>query len=89
MSIVFFINIISSILQIIKVLIIIRVILSWININSYNQYIRIVVIITEPILVPFRNIISSFNIGFDISPLIAIIALDFIRNFLISIIIHV
>ena len=84
----FLINLISSIFQIINILIIIRVLLSWFNVSSYNQYIRLLYTITEPILAPFRNLLSSFNMGIDISPMIAIIALSFVRNFLIRLLIQ-
>ena len=84
----FLINLVSSVFQIINILIIIRVLLSWFNVNSYNQYIRLLYTITEPILAPFKNLLSSFNMGIDISPMIAIIALSFIRNFLIRLLIQ-
>jgi len=85
----FFVNLINNIFQIINILIIIRVLLSWFNINYYNQYIRLLYTITEPILSPFRNLLASFNMGIDFSPMVAIIVLSFIRNFLISILIHI
>ena len=71
----------KHVFQIINILIIIRVALSWFNYNAHNQYVRLLYKITEPILAPIRNVISSFNMGIDISPLIAIFALSFIRNF--------
>ena len=84
----FLISLISNVFQIINMLIIIRVLLSWFNVSSYNQYIRLLYTITEPILAPFRNLLSSFNMGFDISPMIAIIVLNFVRNFLIRLLIQ-
>ena len=63
----FLISLISNVFQIINMLIIIRVLLSWFNVSSYNQYIRFLYTITEPILAPFRNLLSSFNMGIDIS----------------------
>ena len=73
----FLISFISNVFQIINILIIIRVLLSWFNYNAQNQYIRLLYKITEPILAPIRNLLSSFNMGIDISPLIAIFALSF------------
>jgi len=84
----FLINLISYVFQIINILIIIRILLSWFNVSSYNQYIRLLYTITEPILAPIRNLLSSFNMGIDISPLIAIFALSIIRNFLIRLLIQ-
>ena len=85
----FLISLISNVFQIINILIIIRVLLSWFNYNANNQYIRLLYKITEPILSPIRNLLSSFNMGIDISPLIAIFALSFIRNLLIRLLVQI
>ena len=83
------ISFISNVFQIINILIIIRVALSWFNYNAHNQYVRLLYKITEPILAPIRNLLSSFNMGIDISPLIAIFALSFIRNLLIRLLVQI
>jgi YggT family protein len=85
----FLISLISNAFQIMNILIIIRVLLSWFNYNAQNQYIRLLYKITEPILAPIRNLLSSFNMGIDISPLIAIFALSFIRNLLIRLLVQI
>ena len=85
----FLISFISNVFQIINILIIIRVLLSWFNYNAQNQYIRLLYKITEPILAPIRNLLSSFNMGIVISPLIAIFALSFIRNLLIRLLVQI
>ena len=84
----FLINLISNIFQVINILIIIRVLLSWFNVSPYNQFIQLLYTITEPILAPFRNLLSTFNMGIDISPMVAIIVLSFIRNFVIRLLIQ-
>lgn len=45
------------------------------NINPNNPFIRGVYRITEPMLAPFRNILPSNNIGIDLSPIFAFLAL--------------
>lgn len=68
-------------------LIIIRVILSWVGSNSYDptwrKILKFIYETTEPILGPIRRLIPTTSIGFDFSPLIAIIVLNILRNFLI------
>ena len=59
----------------IKWIIIIRVILSWVNADPYNFLVQIINRVTEPLLAPFRNLIPSYRIGLDFSPLLAILAL--------------
>ena len=72
-----------------NILIIIRVLLSWFNYNANNQYVQLLYRITEPILAPIRNLLSSFNMGIDISPMIAIFALSIIRNILIRLLVQI
>ena len=81
----FLIIIISNIFQLLNLLIIIRVLLSWFNYNSYNQLTQLLFQITEPILSPFRNIFSSMKIGIDFSPLVAIFVLDIMKNIIVTI----
>lgn len=79
---------VSTIFTVINWLIIFRVIISWVrpdvNNKQWRKFLRIVYNITEPILAPIRRLIPTANIGIDFSPLIAIFALQIIRNFLIS-----
>ncbi len=74
------INIINIAFQLYTYLIIARVILSWVKHNPYNQYIQLLYKVTEPVLEPFRNLFSSFNIGVDFSPILAVFALNFVKN---------
>jgi len=64
-------------------LIIIRALISWVNPDPYNIIVRILHRITEPILAPLRRIIPAHNIGIDISPILAILFLWFIRLFVV------
>ncbi len=83
-------RIINAAFEIFNILIIARVIISWIQPNPSDQrwvkLIRLVYDLTEPILGPIRELIPTGNIGLDFSPLIAIFALSIIRSFLIRII---
>lgn len=77
--------------QIIEYAIWIRIILSWIIRDRSNPIIDFIYTITEPILAPFRKAITKSALGgsgmfFDFSPVVAMMALQFIRNILISII---
>ncbi|HHT50053.1 MAG TPA: YggT family protein [Eubacteriaceae bacterium] len=66
--------------QLIYYLIFIRVILSWIRPNPRNQIVMLLYNLTDPILEPFRMLTYKLNIGgmIDFSPLIAILAIQFI-----------
>jgi len=75
--------ILGYIITILTWLIIIRALISWVNPDPYNMIVQILYKTTEPILAPFRKIIPMHNVGIDISPIIAILCLWFIRLFIV------
>lgn len=82
--------IINVVFQVFWWAILIRVLLSWlpmanIRIDPYNPAIRLLYSITDPILEPLRRYTTIGMI--DLSPLIALLLLDFIRQILISMLI--
>lgn len=74
----------DAIIPLLYWLIIIRAVLSWFSPDPYNFLVQLLHKFTEPILYPFRRIIPAHNIGIDISPILAILALVFLRYFLVS-----
>lgn len=65
-------------------LIIIRALLSWVNPDPYNPIVQMLHSITEPVLYPIRRLLPfSFKMGLDISPILAILALVFLKAFLV------
>ncbi len=69
-----------------EMLIIVRVMTSWFSPNQFNPLIVQLYKITDPLLRPFQNIIPSYKLGIDISPLFALAALRVIENLLLKII---
>ena len=69
--------------DLLTVFIVLRVILSWFQHQTYeNQAFslsRFVFGVTEPILLPIRRVIPHLGI-FDISPLVALLLLDLLRS---------
>ncbi len=63
--------------------IIARAILSWVNPDPYNPIVRFLYSITEPVLYAIRRRIPSFFGGIDFSPMIVILVLLFLQNFLV------
>lgn len=70
-------------------LIIIRAVLSWFSPDPYNVLVQLLYKVTEPILLPFRRIIPAYNVGIDISPVLAIVVLVFLRYFLVNTLIQI
>ena len=72
-------KIIYNLFEVINIILIIRIILSWIPHNRYHPLIKIIYDVTEPILKPFRNMINPIQ-GIDISPIIVFVLLNFFKN---------
>ncbi len=72
------------------IVIVFRVILSWIQIPSLYQVAVIVYKLTEPLLKPIRKYVPPHKMGgLDLSPMILLIILMFINSFVIRSLIQV
>ena len=71
-------NIINIFTRIFFFALILRIILSWINISPYNPISRITYQITEPLLGKIRQYVKPFGM-FDFSPMIAIVSLQILE----------
>ena len=67
-------------------LIMIRVLLSWITHDPYNQFIRILYVLTDLILKPLQQILPLQSAGIDFSPMVAFVIIGFIKNLVLSVI---
>ena len=74
----------TYLLDIIWWLIIIRALLSWVNPDPYNPIVQFIERATEPILAPLRAWIPSYKIGIDLSPILAILMIYFLKIFLVQ-----
>ncbi len=63
--------------------IIARALISWVNPDPYNPIVQFLYRITEPVLTPIRRLIPIYKIGIDLSPIIVIMAIFFLQNFLV------
>lgn len=73
------ISILLLIINIIEVLVVIRIILSWIMPNR-NEFTDLVYSITEPMLAPFRFNIPLGGIHLDISPIVLFFVLGLLKR---------
>ena len=70
------INIVAGVLY---VLILARILISWLPIHPWHPLVRWLRIIVDPILAPFRRVLPSVA-GLDLSPLLAILVIFFIAH---------
>lgn len=75
-------NILDMALNIYLWIIFARAILSWVNPDPYNPIVQFLYRVTEPVLYPIRRMIG-YGMGIDFSPLVVILAIYFLRSFLV------
>jgi YggT family protein len=74
--------IVERLFQLVYVLLIIRVVLSWIpNVNYYHPVIHFIFRVTSLILDPIRRVVPPVA-GLDLSPLVAIVLLQLLLRVL-------
>jgi len=78
-------HIVNMLLTIMYWLILIRALISWVNPDPHNIIVQFLYKSTEPVLHYIRKILP-FNSGFgiDMSPIIAFLAIMFLRSFLVK-----
>ena len=77
-------RILNILLTILYWLILIRALISWVNPDPHNPIVQFLYKTTDPILYPIRRFLPLvFRFGIDISPIIAFLAIMFLKSFLV------
>jgi YggT family protein len=76
---------INLLFQVLIFAIVARALLSWFNLGPSHPIVRILYDLTEPILSPLRRVIPTIGM-IDITPIAAIILLEFVRTVLLSLV---
>ncbi len=81
--------VISAAFRIYSLLILIRVLLTWLNPDPYRSFmghplVRLLDRVTDPVLAPLRRIVPPIGGTIDISPIVALILLEIARRLLLS-----
>jgi YggT family protein len=61
-----------------------RAVISWVNPDPYNPIVRFLYSATEPVLRRLRRVIPTVAGGIDFSPMILLLALFFLQEFLVQ-----
>ena len=78
-------NILDVLLSIIYWLVLIRALISWVNPDPGNAIVQFLYKTTDPILEPIRRRMPlNFRFGIDISPIIVVLLIMFLKSFLIK-----
>ena len=84
---VIFLTALNKLLFVLEILILIRVIISWLPLDQNSQIVGFIHTVTEPILSPIRKLIDKSIFGgkgqvLDFSPFIAYIILQLLQNYI-------
>lgn len=83
-------RVVSWVFSAYELLILIRVLLSWINTDPYrpvvsHPVVRLLQQVTDPLLIPLRRLIPPIGGTVDISPVIALFGLEILRRIITSV----
>ena len=85
----YFVRAAASLLDVVIVayiwIIIARAILSWVSPDPYNPLVRFLNRVTEPVLRAVRERLPTHQLGLDFSPMIVILVLYFLKEFLVPV----
>ncbi len=81
-----FLSVLASLLRLYVLIIVVRILFTWIPVNPWSNFakvVRVLSMITDPVLNPLRRIIPPLRfggMGIDLSPMILVIVLSLIAN---------
>jgi len=67
-----------------EIIILARVIISWVQVDHYHPVVVWIYRLTEPVLSPIRAIIPFERIGIDLSPLVLLLLMGVVKRLLIQ-----
>ncbi|MDX9703821.1 MAG: YggT family protein [Candidatus Auribacterota bacterium] len=72
-----------KLLNLYQLILLARVLISWVSPDPYNPIVRFLYSVTDPILVPLRRIIPPLGGMIDLSPMIAMLLIQLIIQLLV------
>ena len=77
-------GVLVTLINLYQLVLIVRALISWVGADARNPLVLFLHRITEPVLKPLRKLVPPQKLGgIDISPVIAILILEFLKNGLI------
>ena len=74
----------SMLFKVVYFLLVIRIVVSWFQVDPFSEPLRILYRVTDPILIPLRKL--PLQIGMiDFSPVVAFILISFLDHFIVGI----
>ncbi|GBD27351.1 hypothetical protein HRbin30_02698 [bacterium HR30] len=77
-------QVLDLLLHFYSIILVVRVIVSWVNADPFNPLVRFLYQATEPVLHRVRRTLPVTYAGIDFSPLIVLLAIVLLQAFLVS-----
>lgn len=77
-------SVLSLVLTVYVWILVIRALISWVNPDPYNPIVRLLYGLTEPVLRRARRILPLYAGGIDFSPLVVLVIIVFLQQFLVQ-----
>ncbi|MCX8072401.1 MAG: YggT family protein [Candidatus Binatia bacterium] len=77
-------QVLDLLLHLYSIILIVRVIVTWVNADPFNPIVRFLYQSTEPVLQRVRRTLPVTYGGFDLSPLVVLLGIFFLQAFLVS-----
>ncbi len=77
-------KLVNMVCSIFYFVLVIRIIMSWVNPDPYNEIVRTIYRITDPVLIPLRRLPLQFG-AVDFSPIVAFLLLQFVSSFVVNV----
>lgn len=71
------ISLLQLLSQLFSLLILARILMSWVQVDRFNPVVKLIFDLTEPILAPIRRVLPQAGM-FDFSPMVAILLMEFL-----------
>jgi YggT family protein len=76
-------GVLDIVLTIYMWIVIISALISWVNPDPYNPIVRFLYSVTEPVFATVRRLLPFPNMGIDFSPIIVLLIIVFMQQFLV------
>jgi YggT family protein len=76
-------GVLDIVLTIYMWIVIISALISWVNPDPYNPIVRFLFSVTEPVFATVRRLLPFPNMGIDFSPIIVLLIIVFMQQFLV------
>jgi YggT family protein len=84
-----FAGVLDIVLEIYMYIVIVSALISWVNPDPYNPIVRFLYSVTEPVFAWIRRILPLPSMGIDFSPIIVLLIIFFLRQFLVRTLIQI